>query len=60
MPEPEINTKYEGVRLVVSQSDQPGYYQFRYQNGNRTFKGKIETKLAWMAVRELDASSNAS
>ena len=47
----EIRSKYKGVCLTVSESDDPRYYRFWFQIGDRTFHGKTETKVAGVAIK---------
>jgi hypothetical protein len=56
----EIRTVYKSVRLAVSESSEAGNYDFCYQIGRQTFRGKTETKLAWMAIRRARSPSHLS
>jgi hypothetical protein len=47
----EIRSKYKGVCLTVSESDEAGYYRFWFQIGDHTFHGKTETRLAGIAIK---------
>lgn len=47
----EVRSKYKGVRLTVSESDEAGFHRFWFQIGDYTFHGKTKTKLAGIAIK---------
>jgi hypothetical protein len=51
MPRKIIHSTHKGIAVTVQSSVKPGFFAFRFQIGNETFRGLAETKLAWMAVQ---------
>ena len=46
----EIRSKYRGVRFIVCESDEPGFYRFSFRIGDDLVEGKVRTTLEGMAA----------
>jgi len=48
---PELRLTHRGVTFTVKPSARPGFYWFEFRIADQLIRGKVETRLAGMAVR---------
>jgi hypothetical protein len=46
----EIRSRYRGVRFIVRESEQPGFYRYSFRIGDDEVEGRVRTALVGMAA----------
>ena len=49
---------HKGIIFAVEPADVSGFYRFRFQIGDKTIEGRVETNLKGMAIHRARAAIN--